>query len=134
MHLHIGSVYRTYGQVQEMAVRETALRSLLEDQKGELLHQSQSLQQVNADLAQNWTSVRSKQQELNALEDALAAGMLYTHAHDFHSPFHVQGQVDARALTYMDVSTDTCTCLSQTRTRVTTHMCMSTRNTRTCKH
>ena len=78
MHLHIGSVYRTYGQVQEMAVRETALRSLLEDQKGELLHQSQSLQQVNADLAQNWTSVRSKQQELNALEDALAAGMLYT--------------------------------------------------------
>ena len=48
-------------------MRETALRSLLEDQKGELLHQSQSLQQVNADLAQNWTSVRSKQQELNAL-------------------------------------------------------------------
>jgi len=59
-------------QQQETASREKLLQSTLQEKQSEMLHQQRSLEQVNADLAHNWTSVRTKQQALSAQEDNLA--------------------------------------------------------------
>ena len=59
-------------QQQETASREKLLQSTLQERQSEMLHQQRSLEQVNADLAHNWTSVRTTQQALSAQEDTLA--------------------------------------------------------------